>query len=97
MLWRLAVGADCRLFLSLYCIVLILDPEVSRSSVQSSVAAVVAVIFMSLVPVLLYRYLRQQKVPVTINAPLAYCNSSALADHQCNNPFPVIDNPLVTN
>ena len=58
--WRLAVGADCCLFLGLYGIVLMLDPE-RPQLFQSSVVAVAAVIFLSLVPVLLYRYFKATK------------------------------------
>lgn len=55
-IWRLVLGADCCLFLGLYFVLVTLDPEVSRSVVQSSLALCAAVFFLSSAAVFLYRY-----------------------------------------
>ncbi len=55
-IWRLVLGADCCLFLGLYFVLVKLDPDVSRSVVQSSLALCAAVFFLSSTAVFLYRY-----------------------------------------
>lgn len=57
-IWRLVLGADCCLFLGLYFGLVAMEPEVTRSSVQSSLARGAAVFFLSSVAVFLYRYYR---------------------------------------
>lgn len=60
-IWRLVLGADCCLFLGLYCVLVTMDPEVSRSSVQSSIAICAAAVFLSSAVVFLYRYIKASR------------------------------------
>lgn len=60
-IWWLVLGADCCLFLGLYFVLVAMDPEVTRSSVQSSLARGAAVFLLSSAAVFLYRYNRTSR------------------------------------
>ena len=57
-IWRVALGADCCLFLGLYCVLVTQDPEVSRSSVRLSITILGAILFLLGAVAFLCRYYR---------------------------------------
>ena len=60
-IWWLVLGADCCLFLGLYFVLVAMEPEVTRNSVQASLARGAAVFFLSSAAVFLYRYTRTRR------------------------------------
>jgi len=60
-IWWLVLGADCSLFLGLYFVMVSMEPEITRSSVQSSLSRVAAVLFLLAAALFLYRYQRTNR------------------------------------
>ena len=60
-IWWLVLGADCSLFLGLYFVMVSMEPEIARSSVQFSLSRVAAVLFLLAAALFLYRYQRTNR------------------------------------